>query len=77
MVTKVRDRPWVEDGKVVVRPVMNIMITLDHRVMDRYKGGQLSMESRWIQDPERVFGLAEKVVVGQGAEDEKPAEPHA
>lgn len=61
----------------MVRPVMKIMVTLDHRVMDGYKGGQLTTELRRIQDPKRVFGLAEKVVVGQGAEDEKPAEPHA
>jgi len=74
--TEVRDRPGVEDGKVVVRSVMKIMITLDHMVMDGYKGSQLSMELRWIQDPEKVFGLAEKVAVGQGAEAEKPVEPH-
>jgi len=76
VVTEVRDRPWVEDGKVVVRPVMEIMVTLDHRVMDGYKGGQLSAELRRIQDPEKVFGLAEKIPVGQGAEAEKPVEPH-
>jgi hypothetical protein len=44
--------------------------------MDSYKGGQLSMELRRIQDPEKVFGLAEKVVVGHGDEAEKPVEPH-
>jgi len=76
VVTEVRDRPWVEDGNLVVRPLMKIMVTLDHRVMDGYKGGQLSSELRRIQDPEKVFGFAEKVSVGQGAEGEKPVEPH-
>lgn len=76
VVPEVRDRPWVEDGKVLVRPIMKPMITLDHRVMDGYKGGQLSAELKRLQDPEKVFGLAERIPVGQGVETEKPIEPH-
>lgn len=76
VVTEVRDRPWVENGKVVVRPIMKLMVTLDHRVMDGYKGGQLSAELKQIQDPEKIFGLAEKIPVGHGVEVEKPIEPH-
>jgi pyruvate/2-oxoglutarate dehydrogenase complex dihydrolipoamide acyltransferase (E2) component len=75
VVTEVRDRPWVEEGKVVVRPIMKIMVTLDHRVLDGYKGGQLSAELRRIQDPEPVFGLAERVPVGRGVEAETMVEP--
>jgi pyruvate dehydrogenase E2 component (dihydrolipoamide acetyltransferase) len=75
VVTEVRDRPWVEDNKVVVRPIMKIMATLDHRVMDGYKAGQLSAELKRIEDPEKVFGLAEKVPVGHGAGAENPVEP--
>jgi pyruvate/2-oxoglutarate dehydrogenase complex dihydrolipoamide acyltransferase (E2) component len=77
LVTEVRDRPWVEGDKVVVRPVMKVMITMDHRIMDGYKGGQFGAEGRRIaEDPENVFGFAEKIPVGQGAEDEKRVEPH-
>ena len=75
VVTEVRDRPWVEDGQVVVRPIMKIMVTLDHRVMDGYKGGQLSAELRRMEDPEKVFGLAEAGPVKLGTEAEKPIEP--
>jgi pyruvate/2-oxoglutarate dehydrogenase complex dihydrolipoamide acyltransferase (E2) component len=76
LVTEVRDKPWVEDGKVVVRPIMNVMVTMDHRIMDGYKGGQFCVEGRRIIDnPEKVFGFTEKVPVGQGAEDEKRVEP--
>ena len=75
VVTEVRDRPWVEDNKVVVRPIMKVMATLDHRVMDGYKAAQLSAELKRIEDPERVFGLAEKVPVAHGAEAENPVEP--
>jgi len=59
----------------VVRPIMKIMATLDHRVMDGYKAGQLSAELKRIEDPEKVFGLAEKVPVGHGAGAENPVEP--
>lgn len=76
MVPEVRDRPWIEDGKLLVRPVMKLMGTLDHRVMDGYKAGQLSAELKRLQDPEKVFGLAEKIAVGQGVETEKPIESH-
>lgn len=77
LVTGVRDTPWVEDGKLVVRPIMKLMITMDHRIMDGYKGYQFAAEVRpVIDDPEKVFGFAEKVPVGQGAEDEKRVEPH-
>jgi len=75
VVTEVRDRPWVEDGRVVVRPIMKIMVTLDHRVLDGYKGGQLSAELRRIGDPEKVFGLAERIPVGQAVEAEQTVEP--
>jgi pyruvate/2-oxoglutarate dehydrogenase complex dihydrolipoamide acyltransferase (E2) component len=75
VVTEVRDRPWVEDGKVVVRPILKLMVTLDHRVMDGFKGGQLSAELKRIQDPEKVFGFAEKIPVGQRTEVEEPVEP--
>jgi len=75
VVTEVRDRPWVEDGKVVVRPIMKLMVTLDHRVMDGFKGGQLSAELKRIQDPEKIFGFEEKIPVGLRTEVEEPVEP--
>jgi pyruvate/2-oxoglutarate dehydrogenase complex dihydrolipoamide acyltransferase (E2) component len=61
----------VEDGKVVVRPVMKIMATIDHRVMDGYKGGQLSAELREsVENPEKAFGLAEKISIAQKVQAE-------
>ena len=75
VVTEVRDRPWVEDGKIVIRPILKIMATLDHRLMDGFKGGQLSAELKRIQDPEKVFGLEEKIPVGLRTEAEEPVRP--
>ncbi len=66
-VTKVMDRPWVENGEVVARPVMKIGVTLDHRLMDGYKGAQLANHLKeTISDPLRAFGLTKKVPVGEG-----------
>jgi pyruvate/2-oxoglutarate dehydrogenase complex dihydrolipoamide acyltransferase (E2) component len=66
----VRERPGIEDGKLVIRPILKLGVTLDHRVMDGYKGGQLSAELKLMfQDPE-------KIPVSYGAEVEKPIEPH-
>ena len=62
-------------GQVVVRPIVKIMVTLDHRVMDGYKGGQLSAELKRIEDPEKVLGLAETMPVKLGAEAETAVEP--
>jgi 2-oxoglutarate dehydrogenase E2 component (dihydrolipoamide succinyltransferase) len=30
----IQDRPWVENGQVVVRPVMYLALTYDHRIID-------------------------------------------
>jgi pyruvate dehydrogenase E2 component (dihydrolipoamide acetyltransferase) len=42
LVTKVRERPWVVDGEVVVRPVLRLCATFDHRIVDGYQAGQLA-----------------------------------
>jgi pyruvate dehydrogenase E2 component (dihydrolipoamide acetyltransferase) len=66
-VTKVTDRPWVENGTVVARPVMKVGVTLDHRLMDGYKGAQLANHlKQTLSDPIRAFGLTTKVPVGDG-----------
>jgi pyruvate dehydrogenase E2 component (dihydrolipoamide acetyltransferase) len=38
----VRDAPWVEHGAVVVRPVLPVGVTLDHRLIDGYQAGKLA-----------------------------------
>ena len=42
LVTSVRDRPWVVDGEVVVRPVLRLCATFDHRIVDGYQAGLLA-----------------------------------
>lgn len=38
---RVTQRPWVVDGAVVARPVLNTSLAADHRVTDGHLGGQL------------------------------------
>jgi pyruvate dehydrogenase E2 component (dihydrolipoamide acetyltransferase) len=44
LVTEVRDRPWVHDGAVVVRPVLRLCATFDHRIVDGFHAGKLARE---------------------------------
>ena len=43
-----------EDGRVVIRPVMNMGVTFDHRFMDGYQGGAMAQLFRaYLEDPAR------------------------
>jgi pyruvate dehydrogenase E2 component (dihydrolipoamide acetyltransferase) len=42
LVTAVRDRPWVVDGELAVRPVLRLCATFDHRIVDGYQAGLLA-----------------------------------
>jgi pyruvate/2-oxoglutarate dehydrogenase complex dihydrolipoamide acyltransferase (E2) component len=64
VVTEIKERPWVENGQVVAKPTLKLMVTLDHRVLDGYKGGQLAQVLReTFNEPERVLGFEEKVSI--------------
>jgi pyruvate dehydrogenase E2 component (dihydrolipoamide acetyltransferase) len=52
---KVTDRPWVEDGKVVVAPVVTASLSADHRASDGHRGALFLIElARALQDPEKL-----------------------
>ena len=46
LITEVKDRPWVADGKLVVRPVLRLCATFDHRIIDGHAAGKLAREIR-------------------------------
>ena len=48
LVGEVQDKPWVVDGQVVVRPVLNLSATFDHRIIDGYHAGLLGAEVRRV-----------------------------
>lgn len=48
-------RPWVVDGAVVARPVLNISLAADHRVTDGHLGGQLlAAIAQALQQPQNL-----------------------
>ena len=46
LVPEVRERPWVEDGKLVVRQVLRLCATFDHRIIDGHAAGKLAQAIR-------------------------------
>jgi 2-oxoglutarate dehydrogenase E2 component (dihydrolipoamide succinyltransferase) len=53
---KIEDRPMVVDGKVVVRPMMYLALTYDHRIVDgRQAVTFLVRIKEFIEDPERIM----------------------
>ncbi len=54
LVGEVQDRPVAEAGRVVVRPMMSVGATFDHRFMDGYQGGAMVQLFRaYLEDPGR------------------------
>jgi pyruvate dehydrogenase E2 component (dihydrolipoamide acetyltransferase) len=55
-VHKIKQTPVVRDGQIVVRDIMNLSISLDHRVVDGYEGAQfLQHVISLLEDPTLMF----------------------
>jgi pyruvate dehydrogenase E2 component (dihydrolipoamide acetyltransferase) len=64
---KVEDRVVAENGRPVVKPMMTLGVTLDHRFMDGYHGGEMArICCEYVQNPEReaVTQVRQFAVVG-------------
>ena len=49
---RILDRPWVVDGAVVARPVMQLSLSFDHRVIDGAVGSRVLREvADFLADP--------------------------
>ncbi len=56
LVPRVRERPWVEDGRLVVRPVLKLCATFDHRVVDGVQAANLGSEmQKLLAEPEALL----------------------
>jgi pyruvate/2-oxoglutarate dehydrogenase complex dihydrolipoamide acyltransferase (E2) component len=54
LVGEVQDKPVAESGRVVIRPMMTLGVTFDHRFMDGWHGGAMAQLFRaYIEDPAR------------------------
>lgn len=53
---QLRDMPRVCDGKVCVRKVMNLCLTIDHRIIDGAEGQRfLNQVRRYLEEPQLLF----------------------
>jgi len=55
-VHKIKRTPVVRDGQIVIREMMNLSISLDHRIVDGYEGAQfLQHVISLLEDPTLMF----------------------
>ncbi len=55
-VHKIKATPVVRDGQIVARDIMNLSISLDHRIVDGYEGAQfLAHVIALLEDPTLMF----------------------
>jgi pyruvate dehydrogenase E2 component (dihydrolipoamide acetyltransferase) len=55
-VHKIKETPVVRDGQIVIRSIMNLSISLDHRIVDGYEGAQfLQHVIQLLEDPTLMF----------------------
>ena len=51
-VGRIADRPWVVGGEIVVRPVLTLSVSFDHRVVDGARGAEfLDTLSGLVEEP--------------------------
>lgn len=53
---KISDRPWVKDGQIVIRKILSLSLTFDHRVIDGAEAAQfLNKIIQYLEDPDQIF----------------------
>ncbi|MEJ2695883.1 MAG: dihydrolipoamide acetyltransferase family protein [Candidatus Sulfobium sp.] len=53
---KIMEKPWVKDGQIVIRKILPLSLTFDHRVTDGVDASKfLTKVSRYIEDPALLF----------------------
>jgi pyruvate dehydrogenase E2 component (dihydrolipoamide acetyltransferase) len=53
---KITDKPWVKEGKIVIRKILPLSFTFDHRVTDGVDAATfLTKVTRYIEDPALLF----------------------
>lgn len=51
------DRPWVVDGQIQIRKIMNIGVTFDHRVLDGLTAAKFNQEIVTLLEHPGLLGL--------------------
>ena len=61
-VHKIAEKPAVRGGQIVIRQLMNLSISVDHRIADGYDGAMFLQEVKtYLEDPTLMYvsrGLA-------------------
>lgn len=53
---KISDKPWVKDGQIVIRKILPLSLTFDHRVTDGVDSARfLSKVIQYLEDPALLF----------------------
>ena len=53
---KISDKPWVKDGQIVIRKIIPLSLTFDHRVTDGVDSARfLSKVIQYLEDPALLF----------------------
>jgi pyruvate dehydrogenase E2 component (dihydrolipoamide acetyltransferase) len=53
---KISEKPWVKDGKIVIRKILPLSLTFDHRVTDGVDSAKfLSKVIQYLEDPALLF----------------------
>ena len=53
---KTSDRPWVKEGKIVIRKILPLSLTFDHRVTDGVYASKFLMKVvQYLEDPALLF----------------------
>ncbi|MGE5237180.1 MAG: dihydrolipoamide acetyltransferase family protein [Chloroflexota bacterium] len=53
---RIADKPWVRDGKIVIRKILPLSLTFDHRVTDGVDAAVfLTKVIGYLEDPARLF----------------------
>lgn len=53
---RIADKPWVKDGQIVIRKILPLSLTFDHRVTDGVDAaGFLTKVAGYLEDPTLIF----------------------
>ena len=66
VIPEIQERPWVENGKLVVKPVLKLCMTFDHRVYHGFYVSQVQNEiKRLLMNPEAILEEGRRLVRGR------------
>lgn len=56
LVGEVTEQPVAQNGQIATKPILNIGVTIDHRIIDGYLGGKAAGEfKRLLENPEELL----------------------